>query len=97
MKDHVFRFVLRLLSTVSVLYMGLIFYDLNKMLVKDWSHGELIFLQSSTVCSVLGVLITALILSSSTNGINKKVYLVINGLVLVTWVILLMSKTIGVI
>lgn len=78
-------------------YLSLIIYDMSAMVSKSWGHEQLLFLQSSTVLSVLALIPATLFVSYFIKSNSKKIFIGLNLILLLIWGLLLGFETIGVI
>lgn len=81
----------------SVGYFSLITFDMSTMLSKNWNHGQLLFLQKSTVASVISLLLVTSMTSYFLKSKFKNILMGINLILLLAWVLLLSFRMIGVI
>lgn len=81
----------------SVGYFSLVSIDMSEMLSKNWEHGQLLFLQISTIISVISLILVTLSAGYFLKSKLKKALMGINLALLFAWGLLLSFQIIGVI
>ncbi|NMR27966.1 hypothetical protein HH219_20935 [Pseudoalteromonas sp. NEC-BIFX-2020_015] len=81
----------------SIGYLSLIIYDMSVMVAKNWNHGHLLFLQSTTIISVFSLIMATLVAAFFLKAKQKKVLLGGNFIILFVWISLLIFNVVGII
>lgn len=94
------KFILGIASIAtfcSMSYLSLIIYDMSAMVSKSWGHDQLLFLQSSTVLSVVALIVATSFVSYFIKSNSKKIFIGLNLILLLVWGFLLGFEAIGII
>ncbi|WP_169328522.1 hypothetical protein [Pseudoalteromonas sp. NEC-BIFX-2020_015] len=70
---------------------------MSVMVAKNWNHGHLLFLQSTTIISVFSLIMATLVAAFFLKAKQKKVLLGGNFIILFVWISLLIFNVVGII